>query len=423
MAGTGSAPGPGAAPLAGLRVIDVANMIAAPSMAALMADMGADVIKVEPPTGDILRQSVQNGPDIPDPYWELDNRGKRGIAVDLSSAEGVAVVHRLAATADVLVTNLTVDRMTRFGLTAADIAAVAPRCIHVSLSGYGTTGPEAARLAYDMTAFFARGGVQGLVADPGGPPSAFRPGQGDHTSALALLSATLAALRLRDTTGEVRPVEVALLQVASWTLASDLSVTLVTGAGPERRPRSQWPSPLTCRFRCADDRWVALCMPGPRDFWPAFAACVGRPEWVDDPRYATPDARRDNAAELIAACDEVFATASRAAWADRLDDARLTWAPVQSAEDLVDDPALHALGGLALVEDHPTGPFQTIAAPFHLHGADVAVRGRAPELGEHSREILAEAGYEPAEIDRLTANGVIGSGGHTSPATIDRSDS
>ncbi len=412
-------PGP-RAPLAGVRVLDVANMIAAPSMAALMADLGADVIKVEPLTGDILRQSVQNDPDVPDPYWELDNRGKRGIAVDLSHADGVAVVHRLAATADVFVTNFTIDRMVRFRLTAADIATVAPRCIHASFSGYGTAGPEANRLAYDMTAFFARGGVQGLVSDPGGPPPAFRPGQGDHTSALALLSATLAALRLRDTTGRVHPVEVALLQVASWTLASDLSVTLVTGAGPERRPRAQWPSPLTCRFRCADDRWVALCMPGPRDFWPAFAACVGRPDWVDDPRYATPDTRRDNAVELIAACDEVFATASRAAWADRLDDAGLTWAPVQSAEDLVDDPALHALGGLVLVENHPTGPFQTIAAPFHVHGADVTVRGRAPELGEHSRDLLAEAGYEPTEIDRLVTTGVIGE----DPApTIDRSDS
>jgi crotonobetainyl-CoA:carnitine CoA-transferase CaiB-like acyl-CoA transferase len=394
------------APLAGVRVLDVANMIAAPSMAALMADLGADVTKVEPLTGDILRNSVVDG-DGPDPYWELDNRGKRGIAVDLSQPGGVATVHRLAATTDVFVTNLTADRMARFSLTAADIRAVAPRCIHASLSGYGAAGPDADRLAYDMTAFFARGGIQSLVADPGGPPSAFRPGQGDHTSALSLLAATLAALRLRDQTGEVTAVEVALLQVASWTLASDISVTLVTGSGPQRWPRSAWPSPLTCRFRCADDRWVALCMPGPRDFWPAFTRCLGHPEWVDDPRYATAQARRDNATALIAACDEVFATQPRPVWAERLDRAGLTWAPVQRIEDVVDDPSLHGLGGLTLVEDHPAGPFQTVSAPFRIHGAEVGIGHRAPELGEHSRAVLTEAGFESAEIDGLIESGVV----------------
>lgn len=394
------------APLAGVRVLDVANMIAAPSMAALMADMGADVVKVEPLSGDILRNSVVEG-DGPDPYWELDNRGKRGVAVDLSRPEGVAAIHRLATTADVFVTNLTADRMARYSLTAADLRPVAPRCIHASFSGYGTTGPDADRLAYDMTAFFARGGVQSLVSDPGGPPPAFRPGQGDHTSALSLLAATLAALRLRDMTGEVTAVEVALLQVASWTIASDLSVTLVAGTGPDRRPRAAWPSPMTCRFRCADDQWVALCMPGPRDFWPAFAHCLGHPEWVDDPRFATPEARRHNAPAIIEACDAVFATAPRPVWADRLDQAGLTWGPIQSVESLVDDPTLHELGGLVLVEDHPAGPFHTVAAPFHINGADVAVRGRAPQLGEHSRQVLSESGFGPDEIEHLLATGVI----------------
>jgi crotonobetainyl-CoA:carnitine CoA-transferase CaiB-like acyl-CoA transferase len=397
------------APLAGVRVLDVANMIAAPSMAALMADLGADVIKVEPLSGDILRNAVVEG-DGTDPYWELDNRGKRGVAVDLARPDGVAVVHRLAATADVFVTNLTVDRMERYSLTAADLEAVAPNCIHASFSGYGTTGPDAARLAYDMTAFFARGGVQSLVSDPGGPPPAFRPGQGDHTSALSLLSATLAALRLRDLTGEVTAVEVALLQVASWTIASDLSLTLVAGTGPERRPRSEWPSPMTCRFRCADDQWVALCMPGPRDFWPAFARCLAHPDWLDDPRFATPEARRHNAPAIIEACDAAFATETRAVWAERLDQAGLTWGPIQSVEALVDDPALHELGALVLVEDHPAGPFHTVAAPFRLHGADVAVRGRAPQLGEHSREVLAEAGLDEDEIQRLLTGGVIAQG-------------
>jgi crotonobetainyl-CoA:carnitine CoA-transferase CaiB-like acyl-CoA transferase len=402
--------GTGGAPLAGVNVLEVANMIAAPSMAALMADLGATVVKVEPLTGDILRNSVIDGTG-PDPYFELDNRGKQGISVDLSHAEGVAIVHRLAASADVFVTNLTIDRMTKFSLTAEDLRSVAPRCIHASLSGYGASGPDAKRLAYDMTAFFARGGVQALVSDPDAAPPAFRPGQGDHTSALSLLAATLAALRLRDLTGEVRSVQVALMQVASWTIASDLAVTLVAGTGPERRPRASWPSPMTCRFRCSDNEWIALCMPGPRDFWPAFADCLGHPEWVDDPQFSTVGARRDNAAVIIAACDAQFATAPRSVWAERMDEAGLTWGPIQSIESLIDDPTLHELGGLQLIEDHPSGPFHTVAAPFHIDGADVSVRGRAPRLGEHTRAVLRAAGFDQAQIALLAEGGVIGTEG------------
>ena len=305
-------------------------MIAAPAAAALLADLGADVVKVEPRSGDILRGLVLGDQPGADPWFELDNRGKRGIAVELGQQSGREVVHALARTADVFITNLTIERQQRFGLDAATIRDLAPTVIHTSLTGYGTDGPEAGRLAYDMTAFFARGGIQSLVAEPGGPPAAFRPGQGDHTSSLSILAAVLAALRLRDQTGEGQTVEVALLQVAAWTISSDLTTALATGAEPERHRRSRWPSPLTCRFQCGDDRWVALCMPGPKDYFPAFAKCLGHPEWVDDERFATPEARRDNAELLIAECDRVFASAPRPHWAERLDHAGLTWAPVQS---------------------------------------------------------------------------------------------
>lgn len=398
------------APLTGVRVLEVANMIAAPGAAAMMADLGARVVKVEPRGGDILRGLVLGPGAGPDPWFELDNRGKRGLAVDLDRPEGIAVVHELAAAADVFVTNLTADRQRRFQLSADALRAVAPALIHTSLTGYGTEGPEAHRLAYDMTAFFARGGIQSLVAEPGGPPAAFRPGQGDHTASLSILSAVLAALRLRDQTGEGQRVEVALLHVAAWTIASDLSATLVTGANPELHERRRWPSPLTCRFRCADDRWIALCMPGPRDFFGAFASCLGRPEWIEDARFGTAEARRDNAEELIALCDEIFASGPRDEWAARLDDHGLTWAPVQTAEELANDPQAAALGVLHLVEDHPDGPFFTVNAPFSIAGADVGVRGRAPGLGEHSRAVLATHGFDDERIEALIAEGVISDG-------------
>lgn len=373
----------------------------------MMADLGADVVKVEPLSGDILRGSVL-GPDFePDPWFELDNRGKRDIAVDLSSESGVEVVHRLAEHADVMVTNLTAARQQRFRLTAAEIHERNPSIIHASLSGYGAVGPEADRLAYDMTAFFARGGIQSLVREPGGPPAAFRPGQGDHTSSLSILSAVLAALRLRDQTGEGQTVEVALMQVAAYTVSSDLSASLVTGANPELHQRASYPSPMTCRFRCADDRWVALCMPGPKDFFGAFAECLGHPEWTGDARFNTVEARRANATELIAACDEVFATAGRVVWEERMDNAGLTWAPVQTMEDLASDPQAEAIGLLHLIDDHPAGPFHTVNAPFRIVGADVGVRGRAPRIGEHSRQVLDQAGFSAEEIEALVDDGAV----------------
>lgn len=394
-------------------------MIAAPGASAMMADLGASVIKVEPIGGDILRGLVLGPGVAPDPWFELDNRGKRGLAVDLTSDDGVAVVHELATEADVFITNLTRDRQERFDLTEERIHAVAPTIIHTSLTGYGTTGPDVDRLAYDMTAFFARGGIQSLVTEPGGPPAAFRPGQGDHTSSLSILAAVLAALRLRDQTGEGQTVEVALMHVAAWTISSDLSATLVTGANPELYQRDRWPSPMTCRFRCSDDRWIAFCMPGPKDFFGSFTECLGRPEWVDDERFSTPEARRENAEPLIAECDRVFAERTRDEWAERLDEFGLTWAPVQTAEELANDPQAEALGVLHLMEDHPAGPFFTVTAPFSIRDADVGVRGRAPELGEHGRAILAEAGFGVDRVADLVDRGIVADGAVSDDAVPD----
>lgn len=395
------------APLEGVRVLEVANMIAAPAAAAMMADMGATVVKVEPPSGDILRGLVL-GDVEPDPWFNLDNRGKQGIVIDLASEAGTEVVHRLSATCDVFITNLTTERQRRFQLTAADIHNVAPASVHASFSGYGATGPDAHKLAYDMTAFFANGGIQHMVSDPGSAPPGFRPGQGDHTSALSMLSAILAALRLRDQTGEGQVVESSLYEVAAWTIACDITTAIVAGTEPKRTARENWPTPLTCRFECSDGRWLMFCMPGPKDFFGAFAECVGRPEWIDDPRFSTEAARFHNGNELIAECDAAFATADRTTWAERLDAAGLTWAPIQDLDDIRNDPQARENGMFETIHDHASGPFETVSAPFTIHNADVAVRGRAPAHGEHSREVLAEAGWEPDEIAGLIDQGTVG---------------
>ncbi len=389
-------------------------MIAGPSAAALMADLGATVVKVEPPTGDILRNGHRPlDPSYdrphPDPWWQLDNRGKQGVVVDLTTDAGVAVVHRLAAGADVFLTNLTDERRARYRLMPDDIRAVAPTVVYAHVGGYGSAGPVAGAPAYDMTAFFARGGVQGVIGQPDDPPHAFRPGQGDHTTALALLASILAALRQRERDGTFQSVQVALYQVATWTLSSDLTVTLLDGAPLPPLARADWPTPLTCRFRCADGRWLALCMPGPKDYWDNFCVALDRLEWTTDPRYADAAERFRHGPELVAACDTIFAGRTRADWADRLDAAGVIWAPVQSLTEITEDPQAAALGIFTTLEDPETGTtFRTVAAPFHIDGAHIAVRGPAPRLGEHTRAVLGDAGYAPDEIERLVADGVVG---------------
>lgn len=390
-------------PLAGVRVLDAAGMIAGPSTAALMADFGADVIKLEPPQGDLLRGmiGVEEGPD---PWWQLDNRGKRGVSIDLTRSEGVAAAHAIAATCDVFLTNLTSERQARYQLRPDDLRADHPELIHATITGYGSTGPDKDRLAFDHTAFFSRGGVLDIMGEPGAPPGG-RAGQGDHTTALALLSSILLALRERDLSGEGQAIEVALMQIAIWTLGSDISVGLATGEMPAPRMRIETPSPLVTRFQCGDGKWINFCMPGDRH-WPAFTQMLGREEWLDDPRFATAEDRVDHAPELILACDEVLATADRDTWAKRCDAAGLTWGAIQSLPEVVADPQAAELGVFADV-DGLDRPFRTIDAPMHLPGSESGVRGRAPEQGEHTVTVLREAGLSAPEIEALLAAGVV----------------
>ena len=232
-----------------ITVLEVANWIAAPSCGALMADMGADVIKVEPLGGDGMRGKLRqpvpaNGMEDADVPFQMDNRGKRSLAVDLSNPEGAGLVAELAARADVVITNLLPGRLARYGLAPEQLRADHPALVYALVTGYGSTGPDADRSAFDLTAFFGRGGVMSLIGEPGDPAHAFRPGQGDHPTGLALLSAVLAALRVRDRTGEGQVVETALLRTAAWTIACDVSAALVDRTQPNKRGRTQPLQPL-----------------------------------------------------------------------------------------------------------------------------------------------------------------------------------
>ena len=390
-------PNPGG-PLAGVRVLDAAGMIAAPSACAMMADLGADVIKLEPPQGDLLRGlvTVEDGPD---PWWELDNRGKRGVVVDLTTEKGIQVAHKIASSCDVFVTNLTTERQSKFKLRASDLRDHHPELIHVTLTGYGNSGPDKDRLGFDYTAFFSRGGVINTMGEPGQTPPAGRPGQGDHTTSLAILSSILLALRERDLTGEGQNISVALMHTAIWTMSSDLSVGLTTGDVPGPIMRIETPSPLVGRFRCADDRWIMLTMPADR-YWESFCVAVGQLDWLEDPRFADPDSRADHGPELMILCDEIFASHGSDIWAERLDAAGMVWGLIQNLEEVINDPQAEALQAFEQVPG-ASRPFRTVSPPFALEGSEMSVKGPAPSQGQHTAEILSEAGLEAQDIQEL----------------------
>jgi crotonobetainyl-CoA:carnitine CoA-transferase CaiB-like acyl-CoA transferase len=395
-----------------ITVVEIANWVAAPSCGALLADLGADVIKVEPLGGDGMRGKLRqpspaNGMEHADVPFQLDNRGKRSLAVDLSNPEGSALVRELVARADVVITNLLPGRLARYGLAPEQLRADHPALVYALVTGFGSVGPDADRSAFDLTAFFGRGGVMSLVGEPGDPPHAFRPGQGDHPTGLALLSAVLAALRVRDRTGEGQVVETALMRTAAWTIGCDVAAALVDRTQPNRRGRAEPFSPLNTRFRCSDGVWINLSTNDQR-LWGRFCTAIDRPDLADDERFATPVDRFRNGPEVMAILDAELGSHPYGHWAPRLDASGVVWARVAELPELVDDPQARATGMFAEVVDPDAGPFETLNAPFTLSASEVAVRGPAPRIGQHTAEVLASLGVEPARIAALGAAGVVG---------------
>ncbi|CAN5203013.1 CaiB/BaiF CoA-transferase family protein [soil metagenome] len=398
-------------PLDCVLVVEVAGWMAAPGAAAVLSDLGADVVKVEPLRGDPVRGVIRQ-PEVDPPLdapFQMDNRGKRGIAVALDRPEGQELVRRLCDGADVFLNNLLARRQEKFGLDPATLLARNAALVHATLTGYGLDGPDAARPGFDITTFFGRGGITHATTDPGEQAPRARPAQGDHAAALVMVAAVLAALRLVERTGQGQVVDVNLLATAAWTMATDLSSTLVDGQDPLMLGRRRRRHALQESFRTADDRWILLFMPEPH-WWPRFCAVVGRPEWVEDERLSTFDARLANMPLVTDLMDEAFATRTLADWGQRFDEAGLTWGPGATVSEVAADPHSAAVGTFPEVQHPSYGAFRTVAVPMRLRGQDLTPRGPAPDLGQHTREVLGELGLSADELDALVAGGTLGAG-------------
>ena len=402
---------PGDTPLfAGLKVIDCASYIAAPTAATVLADYGADVIKIEAPgEGDPWR-SAHTRPGLPQsahnyPYL-VDNRNKKGLAIDLKAPAGRAVLERLMASTDVFITNLPLPVRARLGVRYADFADKYPRLIYGSFTAYGEHGEEAGKTGFDLTAFWARSGLMDQVrADVDTTPARSVAGMGDHPTGMAFYSGILTALYRREKTGRGGEVCASLLASGLWANAFLVQAALCGAETPIRPPREETTHALGGLYQAGDGRYFLLALTSELRQWPALAKAIGLPELIDDPRFIDQIGRRANARILQQIFDAAFAQKPLADWRRILDGAGLTFGIVGTAHEAAHDPQAHAAGILRPMGD---SDLVTVDSPFTISDEAKVPATRHPEHGEHSRQILRDVGYGEDEIEILHRVGTIG---------------
>jgi crotonobetainyl-CoA:carnitine CoA-transferase CaiB-like acyl-CoA transferase len=388
-------PGSGLSTLSDLRVIELGVWVAAPSAAALLADWGADVIKVEPPAGDPMRHvfgSLGIDSDMPNPAFSLDNRGKRSVVLNLRLHEDRERLEDLLASADVFISNLRPDALDGLGLEPDATVARHPRLVYCSISGYGLRGDERDRPTYDIGAFWARSGLSMQMADHQGTPLNARGGIGDHITGLAALAGLLAAVLEQRATGRGRVVEVSLLRTGAYVLGWDLGLQMTLGKVARAEAREHNQAPLMNPYRTADEKWFFFTGLEAARHIGAVCRALGRPDLADDPRFADARAIRRNRTEIIAMFDEVIGKLPLAVWAERFDREGVWWAPAQTPAEVVEDPQLRANRGFVEIDGGTAGGQRSVNGPVSFSDAPRTRVAAVPGLGQHTDEVLGELG-------------------------------
>ena len=393
----------------GLKVVDMASWIAGPGATTILGEFGADVIKVEPPghgDGYRLLHKVPPHPRSDVDYaWNATNRNKRGLALNLKSKRAGDVVKRLVEWADVFVTNFPPPVRERLKVTYEDVARWNPRLIYADITGYGDRGPDADAPGFDLTAYWARSGLLSMLHDAGSPPTLAPSGSGDHATAVGLYASIVTALYRRERTGKGGYVTTSLIGEGTWSLAVYVAAALCGAKFYPQHDRLKPPSALINTYQTSDGVWIMLVA---RDQeWPGLTAMIGNPTLVEDERFADPAKRAAHSAELAAILDRAFRSAPLAHWRERLSHARITFGIVQTPEQVIEDPALLENEVIVPIEGCGDQLTRTVSSPVHLHGVEKVRARRAPKVGEHDEEVLAQLGFSHGDVEALRASGAI----------------
>jgi crotonobetainyl-CoA:carnitine CoA-transferase CaiB-like acyl-CoA transferase len=392
----------------GLKVVDLASFVAGPGAAVILSDFGADVIKVEPPSGDMWRivYKVPPQPRANDNYlWHLDNRNKRGLTLDLKSAKAGEVLERLVKWADVLIVNTPHPARKKLKLEYQDVAQWNPRLIYADLSGFGDNGPDADLPGFDITAYWARSGLLSMTRDAGAPPTWPIAASGDHATAVGLFSAIVMALYRRERTGKGSYVTTSLLAEGVWAAGVHIAGALASAAFYPLHDRQNPSNAILNPYKASDGSWFMLVVTP--DKFHALATAIDRPDLITDPRFSDTAKQATNAAQLRAILDDTFAKQPMQHWSEVFDQSHITYGAILAPTEVVKDPQLRANNIVVPLEGAGGKLTSTISSPMQIHGVAKVPARRGPGLGEHNEEILKQLGFGASDIDGLQTSGAV----------------
>ena len=397
--------------LSGIKVLEIATFIFGPACAVILSDFGADVIKVEAPgMGDPLRHAHKSPPFMPLEFayaWQQDNRNKRSIALDLKDADGYEVLLKLVRDADVLITNFPPKVLEKLKIRFEDLEPENDRLVYAQITGYGEKGDDANTPGFDANAYWARTGLMDIVRTADAKPTLPALAMGDHPSAMTMYAGVMTGLYNREQTGKGCKVSSSLMANGLWAGSSNLAGVLA-GTPPAKRMNPDSPgNALVNHYQTKDERWLSVVVLQEEKNWPGFVKAIDRPDLATDPRFAETRIRQKNRKELAPILREVFASKDCEQWRQILRENGVTSSVVATFEEVVDDPQALLNEMIIDVEGHDSGRGQQINSPIWVQGTAKVAARIGPELGSNSAEILADLGYEEAEIDRLAGNGTV----------------
>lgn len=393
----------------GLKVVDLASFIAGPSAAVILSDFGADVIKVEPPAGDLWRHGheLPPQPQAKDPYaWHLANRNKRGITLNLKSSSAQPVLQRLIEWADVFIVNTPHPARKRLKLEYDDVVQHNRRLIYADVTGFGEKGPDADLPGFDITSYWARSGLLSMTRDAGAPPTWPVAGSGDNATAVGLYSAIVTALYRRERTGEGSYVTTSLLAEGVWAASVSIQAALCEATFYGLHDRKHPANAALNVYRAADDTWfVLIVMP---DKFQAVAEALGRKDLLTDPRFSDPAKLTTNMPQLTAILDDIFAAQPMTHWQQVFESVNVTFGVVRGPQEVINDPQLRLNDIVVPLEGAPGKLTSTISSPIQVHGVSKVSARRAPSLGEHNEGVLKELGFSASDIVALESSDALG---------------